>query len=300
MHCIMSVIHKAWGDPTKTRSADIVGDQRTGVITIWDLALGRRVVEVPADSPTGMALVDGDLLVASMYGGYLSRRSLDSLGETSRLEHPLFSDLHTLSMGDGGVLVTSSGLDCIIELSTDLNRTRWLWNAHMHGLNVLPDGRTVSIDLRQDYMGKSTRTDDQTTHVNCALAWGQYVLATLFWQGTLIRINRSTGSYEELVQGLGTPHSLRRRPFGGWTICDTSSDAVLLLDDSFEVVDSIRSDFSWVQDAVDLDGSRLWILDANHHRVVEWDLDMAKELRSLEYPSNWKGFGLFPLADKSW
>ena len=89
-----------------------------------------------------------------------------------------------------------------------------------------------------------------------------------------------------LLSGMNKPHSLRRCS-SGWTIADSRQNSVVFMDDDFWVTSVVSGDFDWVQDAVIHDGVLL-VADANHSRLVWWDITGNRELAEIKYSDQWK------------
>ncbi len=242
------------------------------------------------DTPSGICFADENLYLASMLGNRLyvlgSRLQVEST-----LSVPQFNDVHTVVMSSRGLLITSSGIDGIIEVSLD-GRLLWHWLATEHGYDRTPAGYLRRVSLREDGRRRDHRTPEQTTHCNSAVFTGPdegAVLATLFHQGQLIRIERRTGRHEVLVSGMTRAHAVRPAPWGGWTCCDSQNGSVVVLTPDFRIQNVIEGGFDWTQDALPTPARTLLVADANHHRVVEVDLEGAV-VADLVVPEEWKFF----------
>jgi hypothetical protein len=266
-----------------------VDEDNEGVLAAIDLDTGEVVRSVALDTPAGFA-TDGDrLYVASMYGNRIL--VLDSeLDIVDTFATRLMNDLHSVTLSDHGLLITSSGTDAVLEISPT-GGTRWDWLATEHGFDRGPSGHLTRTARNRDYRLSEIATGMQATHCNSALAatlqGRDVVLATLFHQGQLVALDRSTGHAEVLVRGMRNPHSIRRRP-GGWLLSDSRASAAVLLSEDFWVEAVIESDFNWVQDALPLGDNEVLIADANNSRFVIWDLPAGKPARCVGFPSEWK------------
>jgi hypothetical protein len=284
-----------------TSHLEDVLERNEGALAVFDSASGECLGSMILDTPTGFAFGPDHLYVNSMYGNRTV--CLDRcLTVTDSVSHRLMSDLHTVAANEGRLLVTSSGVDAILEVAMDGTLT-WAWFARERGYPETERGPAAKVDKRADYRGATVSTKDQSTHCNSALpaciAGRQVILATLFHQGELVAIDRATGSHEVLVTGMGGPHSVRRRPGGGWLVSDTEAGAVVVLDDDFWVTEVIERDFNWVQDAVDIGDGRILVADANNYRFVEWDLAGRCARGELRYSRDWKVFQV-DVVDERW
>ncbi len=122
---------------------------------------------------------------------------------------PLFNALHSISRTQRGYLVASTGLDLLLEFNRD-GEILWSWWATDHGFELTPSGRSRVLDKSADHRTINYGTLSQTTHVNSAaeLPDGR-ILASLFHQGTVIVIDRETGAWQVVLEGLDHPHAVR-------------------------------------------------------------------------------------------
>ena len=97
-------------------------------------------------------------------------------------------------------------------------------------LSLPPKVSVASYDLKGDYRGTMFGTLAQTTHVNSVaeLADGS-VLASLFHQGMIIRIDREDGSWQPVLEGLDHPHSVRILADDYFTVADTGRGRGLMI-----------------------------------------------------------------------
>lgn len=212
------------------------------------------------------------------------------------------NDLHSISPSSAGFLVTSSGTDAVLEITAD-GEQLWTWLACEHGFGQTSRGPAIRIDRQHDYRSTPIDTLDQSTHCNSALAaeldGRDVVLATLFHQGQLISIDKRTGKYSVLVNGMRNPHSVRPRA-GGWVVSEARQGAVVLLDKDFWIAEVIEQDFNWVQDALPFNADQqLIIADANNGRFVLWDIANAKAIRDIKYSADWDVYQV-EIADPHW
>jgi hypothetical protein len=103
------------------------------------------------------------------------------------------------------------------------------------------------------------------------------VLAVLFYQGAIIRIDRESLEHEVVADGLNGPHHVRGTR-DGYLVSNTRSGVVQIYDRDFrpsgEVAGSNRNVpklFRWTQDALPTPYGSFLIADGNRFRVLEVD-----------------------------
>ncbi len=192
---------------------------------------------------------------------------------------PLFNALHSISRTQRGYLVASTGLDLLLEFNRD-GEILWSWWATDHGFELTPSGRPRVLDKSADHRTIKYGTLSQTTHVNSAaeLPDGR-ILASLFHQGTVIVIDRETGAWQVVLEGLDHPHAVRvldegipRDKSGDYfTVADTVHGKALLVrtnKNGGHVEEEIDAGTNWLQDC-HYDGTHnCWILvDGKNSRL---------------------------------
>lgn len=264
---------------------------RLGIIAAVDLDRGEIQWSKTLDSPAGFTFIGRQLLVNSMLGNRVVVLS-DELEILDSFGNPIMNDLHTIRRTEAGLLITSSGTDAIVELTTE-GDISWLWLACAHGYRRTALGAATWTRRGRDYRSSMVNTLDQSTHCNSAIALKYHgretVFATLFHQGEIIAIDKASGKHEVVFRGLDRPHSIRRAGHG-WLVCDSRSGAVLILDSDFWISRVIKGDFNWVQDAVALDDEALLIADSNNSRLLIWNMAKGKIEREVRYPELWRIF----------
>jgi len=171
-------------------------------------------------------------------------------------------------------------------LEVDFNNTQqvlWDWLATENGFNKTASGMDRNIDRDLNYQNIMTFTTDHTTHINTSLNDNPgRILATLFHQGKLIEINKSSKKVNVILEGLKSPHNIRKRS-DGFMVCDTRANRVLLLDQKFNVTKILKHDFDWVQDALEIyDRETYLVADSNNNRLVLIDC-LGKLISSMEW-----------------
>ena len=275
-----------------SRSVPPTSDElRLGLIAALDLDSGEIQWSKTLDSPAGFTFIGRRLLVNSMFGNRVTVLS-DELDILDSFGHPIMNDLHTIRRTAAGLLITSSGTDAIVELTTE-GDISWLWLACAHGYRRTPLGAASWTRRARDYRFSMVNTPDQATHCNSAISLKYHgretVFATLFHQGEIIAIDKASGKHQVVFRGLNRPHSIRQAG-DGWLVCDSRSGAVLILDSDFWISRVVEDDFNWVQDAVALDDEALLIADSNNSRLLIWNVAKGKIEREVRYPELWRIF----------
>jgi hypothetical protein len=264
---------------------------RTGLIAAIDLDSGEIQWSKTMDSPAGFTFAGRQLFVNSMFGNRVTVLS-DELDVLDSFGNPIMNDLHTIRRTAAGLLITSSGTDSIVELTTQ-GDIGWLWRACAHGYQRTALGALTWTRRARDYRSSMVNTPDQATHCNSAISLTYHgretVVATLFHQGEIIAIDKASGKHQVVFRGLTRPHSIRQVG-DGWLACDSHSGAVLLLDSDFWISRVVEHDFNWVQDAVAIDHETLLIADSNNSRLVVWSITKDKLEREIRYPELWRIF----------
>jgi hypothetical protein len=220
--------------------------------------------------PAGIAVTDDGFMVASIYDVHKVATNLSAVKETVSL--PAFNMLHSLSRSKRGYLVASTGLDSILEFTAE-GELLWDWWATEHGFEQTPTGEPRVVDKAVDHRGIKYGTLAQTTHVNSVseLPDGT-ILATLFHQGMVIAIDRETGSWQSVLEGLDHPHSVRILNEEYITVADTARGRGLLvkikgLQGKIEV--EVPIDTTWLQDcSYDYHHDRWLLVDGKNSRLV--------------------------------
>jgi hypothetical protein len=185
---------------------------------------------------------------------------------------PQFNALHSISRSRRGYLVASTGLDLVLEFNRE-GEVLWSWWATDHGFELTPDGRRREIDKAADYRAVRFGTLKQTTHVNSVaeLPDGR-VLATLFHQGTVIAIDRASGAWQNVLEGLDHPHSVRVLDEQHFTVADTVHGRAILASlkgSEGRIEAEVDAGTSWLQDCRYDARHNCWVLvDGKNSRVI--------------------------------
>jgi hypothetical protein len=195
--------------------------------------------------------------------------------------------------------VASTGLDVIVEFS-ESGEVLWQWWAIDHGFEQTPTGEPRFIDKEADYRGVKFGTLAQTTHVNSVseLPDGT-ILATLFHQGTVIAIDRATGNWQLVLDGLDHPHSVRILNEEYVTIADTAHGRGLLVkikDLKGEIEAEVDAQTDWLQDcSYDYRNDRWVLVDGKKTRLIFRSGTDGKKLHSIvDLDPEWRLYEALP------
>ncbi|MCH7762935.1 MAG: hypothetical protein IIB95_04250 [Candidatus Marinimicrobia bacterium] len=170
------------------------------------------------------------------------------------IDHPWLSYIHTVRFDNSGthLLVSSSGLDMILEFNLLDNIYLWEWLAWEHDLNIGYDPSTNaefhltrSIEKAEEYQSSGIDycliNDPKKQHLPTALraafinsaeyALNGDVLATLFHSGSAIKISKSDGSWNEIIDNLSKPHGCMTMG-DEFLITDTGGGNVIVFDNN--------------------------------------------------------------------
>ena len=286
--------------PTRKAGQPLLGapPMYEGALALLDWDRGTVLWQAPFDTPGGFCFRDDHIYLCSMLGNRIYVLD-EALSITSTLSTPQMNDLHTVINSRRGLLITSSGLDGIVELTTD-GDLLWAWLATEHGFDRSPGGIKRQVSTSDDLRRRDHGTTMQTTHCNSAIfldpATEDHILVTLFHQGALIRVNRRTGRHDVLVDGMSHAHAIRPAPDGLWTCCDSQCGSVVILEPDFRIRRIIEGSLDWPQDAFTSPDGTVFVADSNHNRVAAYRLD-GTAVGELVVPEEWKFFQIEPVPD---
>jgi hypothetical protein len=268
----------------------------------------RKLDALRCTKPFGMHFVEGEGLyhlagpICAENGvagdEHIVRRN--ARGEVDlEVRSPLFSLVRTVQRTERGLLVSASGIDAVLEVDFGGN-VLWAWWATDQGYDVLKSGTRREIKKGIDHRNRCYPSHEQTTHVNSAIVdphQPDKVLAVLFYQGSVIRIDRETQAHEVVATGLRGPHHVRATP-EGYMVSNTRLGIVEIYDRDFRPVDRVYGSnqrvprlFRWTQDALQTPYGTHVVADGNRFRILEVDgqgneaafkLGMPKRVFQLE------------------
>jgi hypothetical protein len=261
-----SVLKKHWSETSQECPLTVLGSYKKpdedlgGLLCLID-DLGCSLKTLGLSAAAGMVRSDKGLLITAFNSIHEIDTDLNVIREDA-IASPVFSALHSISRTRSGYLVASTGLDLLVEFNKD-GEIVWEWWATDHGFERKPDGELRLIDKRADHRTIKYGTLEQTTHVNsmAELPDGR-ILATLFHQGTVIAIDRETGRWQTVLEGLDHPHAVRILDGQHFTVADTVHGRALLvrLDKSGHIEEEVVVGTSWLQDCSYDAGHDAWIL----------------------------------------
>ena len=231
---------------------------------------GKMMSSVELPMPAGMVQTEDGVLVASL--GTIHKVTAD-LGQVRQdvVSMPAFNLLHSMSRSRHGYLVASTGLDAIVEFTAE-GQVLWNWWATEHGFSYTPTGELRSVDKTADHRSVKYGTLAQTTHINSVaeLPDGR-ILATLFHQGMVIAIERESGAWVPVLEGLDHPHSIRILANDYFTVADTARGRALMvrLRDGRGIIEAeVQADTNWLQDCLYDSQRDHWVLvDGKNSRI---------------------------------
>lgn len=206
---------------------------------------------------------------------------------------PLFNALHSISRTRRGYVVASTGLDLLLEFSWD-GEILWSWWATDHGFESTPTGRRREIDKSADHRTIKYGTLNQTTHINAAAEMpdGRF-LASLFHQGMVIVIDRESGEWQPVLEGLDHPHAVRVLDEHHFTVADTVHGRALLANINGRggrVEAEIDAGTSWLQDCRYDVHHNCWVLvDGKNSRIMlRRGRSGDKTLAQFDFDPEWR------------
>lgn len=271
---------------------------KTGLLCLLD-ETGHPLQATELILPAGMVPSADGVLVASSSTIHQIAPNLSAIKEDV-VSLPFFNVLHSLSRTQRGYLVASTGVDALIEFDEQGNLL-WDWWANEHGFDLTPTGMPRVLDKTQDHRGIKYGTLEQTTHVNSAaeLPNGN-ILATLFHQGMVIMIDRETGNWQPVLEGLNHPHSVRILDEQHFTAADTGRGRALLVslvDQRGRIVMEIKAQTDWLQDCQYSERDDCWFLvDGKNSRVLLYSgISGYKSLEQFDLDPEWRLYELLLL-----
>ena len=259
---------------------------------IDDFGFSQKTVDLKMAA--GMVNAENSVLITTF--GSIHEADTD-LGTLKRdvVSSPLFNALHSISRTERGYLVASTGLDLLLEFNRK-GDILWSWWATDHGFEFTPDGSRRTLDKSADYRATQFGTLAQTTHINSAaeLPDGR-VLASLFHQGMVIAIDRESGDWQPVLEGLDHPHAVRILDNHHFTVADTvHGKALLVRIDEYNgrgiVEQAIDAGTTWLQDCRYDAEYDAWILvdGKNSRLILRGSRSGDKSIARLDLDPEWR------------
>jgi len=273
-------------------------DDQGGLLCVID-DNGEIEAQVGLTMPAGMVFSDDGILVAAHDTIHEVANDLSSV-RPSVISLPSFNLLHSLSRTQRGYLAASTGLDAIVEFTRD-GQQIWSWWATEHGFAYTPENVRRTLDKAADYRGVKYGTLAQTTHVNSAAELPDgTILATLFHQGMVISIDRESGAWQPVLEGLDHPHAVRILAQDYFTVADTGHGRALMVRLSAgrgSIETEVQADTNWLQDSFyDYQHDRWLLVDGKNSRVILWTGTAEHKARVLDLDPEWRLYEVLPLA----
>lgn len=254
--------------------------------------MGRSQKTVDLKMAAGMVASDNGVFVTSCAGIHEVDTQLCTI-QQNVVSLPLFNALHSISRTRRGYLVASTGLDLLLEFNRN-GEILWSWWATDHGFELTPTGHPRVLDTSADHRTLRYGTLQQTTHVNSAaeLPDGR-VLATLFHQGMVIVIDRESGAWQPILEGLDHPHAVRILDEEHFTVADTVHGRALLAKlngRKGQIETEIDADTNWLQDSRYDANHNCWVLvDGKNSRIIlRAGRSGAKTLAQIDLNPEWR------------
>lgn len=217
------------------------------------------------------------------------------------IRSPLLTQVRSLRRTEKGLLVTSSGVDALLEFDLSGNLI-WSWWGTEHGYDQAYGGGTRVIDKSIDHRLKNYPGRLQTTHLNSAIVDpydSSKVLTILFYQGKVARIDRETLNTEIVISDLNGAHHIRPHS-GGYMLSNSRKGEVLLFNKEFQLTERIPGTnkyfpVKWVQDAIETPFGTHLIADCNAFKLRERDANGKEKSINTHMPN--RVFQIEPVAD---
>ncbi len=297
-----------------------VHDLQNGFIYVTPLT---SVLEVPDKSvaylefpePRNIAKIGNSVVITA---GDALHIFTTGLSGRDIVKNPYFGCLHSAKANKDStkMVVCSTGFDSILEFDNRTRQELWRWTAWDHGYNLGANGSFVTEDknlataIRDE--GKSVLLLDEsvkrpgygiptayrTTHVNeVTYDYDEnFLLATFFHTGEIVRIQKETGISEILMSGMSHPHAIEKYK-GGYIVTDTSHGLWYQLDQNFRIM--VRVDFrgfpgkeknmeniEWIQSVMPLTQELFVAVDANRQSL--WIFDpVQKQYNRIKTKPEW-------------
>jgi len=299
----------------KDRSNEVFKGEPGGKIQLLEhqgeLGKIKLLEEIYPVKPFGMEFVEGEGLyfirglpcAEDGVPGDEHIARLNAQGEIDlEIRSPWFSQLRSLRRTENGLLVTSSGVDAILEVNL-AGEIIWSWWATESGYANAYGGGVRSIDKTMDHRLKCYSGKLQTTHLNSAIT-DPYdpdkILTILFYQGAVARIDKKSLALDLVIGGLSGAHHIRKHS-KGYMLSNSRKGEVLIYDHGFQLIDRIQGTSSWfpvkwVQDAFEMPGGRSHLIaDCNTFNLRERDLNGREKKFNTHMPN--RIFQIEPVSD---
>jgi hypothetical protein len=259
--------------------------------TVWMSEWGDLIA-----TPSGFCFDGSSMVVCDLEGSNLFE--VDMQREPGcivrRFSNPVLNDMHSVAPTRRGFLVSSTGMDMVVELDRE-GRSLYEWWAGDHGFTEVEDGTHRMPERGVEQRGRYYHTRHHTTHLNAARYRDdaeRFLLVLLWRQGRLVEIDtQGSGTPRTVLDGLSRPHAIRSLPDGGFMVANSQGEELVVLNRTLEVERRIPSVDGWIQDALPLPDGTWLIADVNRFRLITQD-DAGTVLREYPFNRDWRVFAL--------
>ena len=288
----------------KDKSNDVFTGSPGGKIQLLEqlepLGKFRLLDEIYPTKPFGMEYVAGEGLyfitgLPCCIDGQAGDEHILRLNDQGEIDlvikHPLFSQMRSLRRTKNGILVTSSGIDAILEVNLD-GEIIWDWFGTEQGYSTRYGGGERTIDRDFDHRTLCYSGKLQTTHLNSAIV-DPYdeskILTILFYQGKVARIDRETLQLEHAIENLNGANHIRPHS-KGYMLSNSRKGETHIYDRNFQLLDIIDGTNSlfpvkWVQDTVEQPSGSHLIADCNTFNLRERTADGKERKFNTQMPN---------------
>jgi hypothetical protein len=253
-----------------------------------------------AVKPFGMQYVPGEGLyfvhgLPCSQDGIAGDEHISRITDTGNIDldirSPLLTQVRSLHRTERGVLVTSCGIDALLEFDLD-GELIWSWWATEHGYSKAYGGTQRQIDKAEDHRLRNYPGRLQSTHLNSAII-DPYdhskILTILFYQGKVARIDRASGQHDIVISGLNGAHHIKGHS-KGYMLSNSRNGEVLVYNRDFELIERVSGTarwfpVKWVQDAVETPFDSLLIADCNSFRLRERRPNGEQKTKRTQIPN---------------
>lgn len=271
----------------------------------------RLIDEIYPTKPFGMEYVEGEGLyfitgLPCCIDGVAGDEHILRLNDQGEIDlvikHPLFSQLRSLRRTEKGLIITSSGIDAILEVDLQ-GEIIWSWFGTEQGYSTMYGGGERTIDHELDHRTLCYPGRLQSTHLNSAIVDpydDSKILTILFYQGKVARIDRKTLELDIVINDLSGAHHIRPHS-KGYMLANSRKGEARVYDREFQLLDIIAGTsplfpVKWVQDTVEQPSGSYLIADCNSFNLRERDL-MGKERKFNTKMPN-RIFQIEPVSDR--
>ena len=298
----------------KDKSNDVFTGSPGGKIQLLEqlepMGKYRLLDEIYPTKPFGMEYVAGEGLyfltgLPCCVDGALGDEHILRLNDQGEIDlvikHPLFSQLRSLRRTKNGLLITSSGIDAILEVDLQ-GEIIWSWFGTEQGYSTKYGSAERTIDRDFDHRTLCYPGRLQTTHLNSAIVDpydASKILTILFYQGKVARIDRATLELDIVIEDLNGAHHIRPHS-KGYMLSNSRKGETRIFDRNFKPLNTIAGTsplfpVKWVQDTIELPSGSHLIADCNSFNLRERDQNDRERKFNTKMPN--RIFQIEPVSD---